>query len=142
MPIHPITPTTLTALSETHDPTKPIFMLNLWRFRPTAIYAPEHAHLSPAPCSGREATDRYRAAIQAVLPPNASVQFVGHFEGLVAGPEAERWDWVAVVRYETLKGFEDMVQSKEYREVVEPHRLAGLEEWRLVALEGVGGGGV
>ncbi|KAF9695767.1 hypothetical protein EKO04_005855 [Ascochyta lentis] len=141
MPIHPIRQPSLDEIEKSHNPNKPIYMLNLWRFRPTAIYATEHAHLSPSACTGREATDRYRSAIQAVLPPHAAVQFVGHYEGLVAGPEGEKWDWVAVVRYETLRGFREMVESRVYREEVEPHRVAGLEEWRLVALEGVGGFG-
>jgi uncharacterized protein (DUF1330 family) len=62
--------------------------------------------------------------------------------GVVAGPEGEGWDWVAVVRYENLQGFRDMVESKKYKEAVEPHRVAGLKEWRLIALDGVGGLGV
>ncbi|KAF2632123.1 hypothetical protein BU25DRAFT_454489 [Macroventuria anomochaeta] len=146
MPVYPISSSALDAIDKTHDPNKPIFMLNLWRFRPTALYPPEHAHLSPppagTPCTGREATERYRAAIQAVLPPNASIHFVGNCEGMVAGPEGETWDWVALVRYESLKGFRDMVESVRYKEEVEPFRNAGLEEWRLVALEGTGGVGV
>jgi hypothetical protein len=45
---------------------------------------------------------------------------------------------VTVVRYESLKGFRDMVESKLYKDEVEPHRVAGLEEWRLVAIGGLG----
>jgi len=47
----------------------------------------------------------------------------------------ERWDWVAVVRYEILRDFRDMGVSEMYREEVEPHRVAGLEEWRVVAVQ-------
>jgi hypothetical protein len=57
---------------------------------------------------------------------------------MVAGPDGEKWDLVTVVRYESLKGFRDMVESKLYKDEVEPHRVAGLEEWRLVAIGGVG----
>lgn len=39
------------------------------------------------------------------------------------------------VRYENLRGFIEMVESKEYKEEVEPHRLAGLEEWRLICMD-------
>lgn len=137
MSIHPISQTALSQIANTHDPLKPVYMLNLWRFRPTASYAPEHAHLSAGPCSGLEATDRYQAAITSVLPPGAVLHFVGNVEGFVAGPEGEKWDWVAVVRYETLQGFRDMVGSQKYKEEVEPHRVAGLEEWRLIAMKGV-----
>jgi hypothetical protein len=138
MPVFPISQTSLNAIEQTHDANKAIFMLNLWRFRSEALYVLEHAHLSPGPCTGREATERYRAAIQDVLPPNARIHFLGNFEGMVAGPDGEKWDLVTVVRYESLKGFRDMVESKLYKDEVEPHRVAGLEEWRLVAIGGVG----
>lgn len=138
MPVYPISQTALTAIEQTHDPSKPLFMLNLWRFRPEALYAPEHAHLSSGPCTGREATQRYRAAIQDVLPAGARIHFLGDFEGMVAGPDREKWDLITVVRYESLQGFRDMVESQKYKDEVEPHRLAGLEEWRLVAMGGVG----
>ena len=140
MPIHPVSSTALDQIAKTHSPGKPVFMLNLWKFKPTATYPPNFNH--PGPCTGLEATNRYRSAIQSVLPPNASIQFVGNVEGVVAGPEGGSWDWVAVVRYESLEGFRDMVESEKYKETVEPHRVAGLEEWRLIALDGVGGLGV
>lgn len=142
MSIHLISQEALAQIALSRDPSKPIFMLNLWRFRPTALYAPEHAHLSAGPCSGREAKERYRAAIISVLPPGASVHFMGQVEGFVAGPAGEKWDEIVVVRYETLQGFRDMVESVKYKDEVEPHRLAALEEWRLIAMEGVGGVGM
>ena len=138
MPVYPISQPSLDAIEQTHDANKPIFMLNLWRFRPEANYAPEHVHLSSGPCTGYEATQRYRAAIHDVLPPNARIQFLGDCEGMVAGPEGEKWDLITVVRYESLQGFRDMVESQKYKDEVEPHRVAGLEEWRLVAMGGVG----
>jgi hypothetical protein len=112
-------------------------MLNLYRFRPTAIYAPEHAHLSPSPCTGLEATDRYRAAMGPVLPPGASLHFMGKGLTTVAGPDGEKWDRVMVIRYQSLQGFIDMVESEKYKREAEPHRLAGLEEWRLILMEEV-----
>ncbi|KAF3042254.1 hypothetical protein E8E11_003878 [Didymella keratinophila] len=138
MPVYPISQTSLNAIEQNHDSNKPIFMLNLWRFRTEAVYAPEHAHLSSGPCTGREATERYRAAIQKVLPPNARIQFLGTYEGMVAGPEGEKWDLITIVRYESLQGFRDMVEGQKYKDEVEPHRVAGLEQWRLVAMGGVG----
>ncbi|KAJ4408720.1 hypothetical protein N0V91_002975 [Didymella pomorum] len=138
MPVYPISQTNLNAIEQAHDASKPIFMLNLWRFRAEALYAPEHAHLSSGPCTGREATERYRAAIQNVLPPNARIHFLGDPEGMVAGPKGEKWDLITVVRYESLQGFRDMVESQKYNDEVEPHRVAGLDEWRLVAIGGIG----
>ncbi|KAH6614955.1 hypothetical protein C7974DRAFT_402974 [Boeremia exigua] len=139
--IYPINQTVLATIASARDPTKPVYMLNLWRFRPNAVYSPAYAHLSSDPCTGREATERYRAAIAPILPPGAAVHFQGNVEGWVAGPDSAGWDLVVIVRYETLQGFRDMVEAKKYREEVEPHRLAGLEEWRLVAMDGVGGVG-
>jgi len=120
--------------SKTHPPTKPITMLNLFRYRLTALYGTEHSHLA-SPCTGEEAMTKYRTLIQPVLPPNASVLFVGVPIALVVAPGGEKWDLMVLVRYETLQGFKDMVESKEYREEVMPHRMAGLEDARLIMLE-------
>lgn len=139
MPVYPISSNALTNTSTTH-PSRPIYMLNLWRYRPHAIYPPSHAHLSPSPCTGEEAMLRYRAAITAVLPEGASIHFQGKPIANVAAPEGEeKWDQVVVVKYKDIEGFRRMVESREYKEEVEGHRLAGLEEWRLVCCERVDG---
>ncbi|KAF2034498.1 hypothetical protein EK21DRAFT_85517 [Setomelanomma holmii] len=125
----------LAKLAETYNPTKPIYMLNLWRYAPTATYAPEHAHLSPSPCTGEEALKRYRAAIQAVIPPKCAVHFTAKPLTNVVAPEGEHWDAIVLVKYQDLQGFRDMAESKKYREEVEPHRLAGLADMRLICSE-------
>ena len=55
----------------------------------------------------------------------------------LAAPEDENWDFVAILKYETLEGFKKMVDSKEYREGVEPHKMAGVEDHRLIVLDGL-----
>jgi len=135
MPCLPISYENLSSASKTYDPTKPIFMLNIWRYRTEAVYAPEHAHLSPSPCTGEEALKRYRQAIYAVLPPNAALHFTSVPVTTVVAPDGEKWDYVALVRYDNLAGFKNMVSCKEYKEEVEPHRLAGLEDFRLIMLD-------
>ncbi|OAL05626.1 hypothetical protein IQ06DRAFT_300736 [Phaeosphaeriaceae sp. SRC1lsM3a] len=138
MPCYPISSKTLDTVAATHDPTAPVTMLNLWRYRSSAQYAPEHAHLSPAPCTGEEALLRYRAAIVRVIPRGCSVKFMGKPLGNVAAPEGEeKWDAVVLVEYPNLQGFRDMVECKEYVEEIAPHREAGLEEWRLIVNEAV-----
>lgn len=118
MPVHPISPTSLNLIASTPAASKPITMLNLWRFRPTALYAPSHAHLSPSPCTGEEATLRYRAAITRVIPEGCSVKFMATPLGNVAAPEdEEKWDAVVLVEYPNLKAFRDMVECREYVEV-------------------------
>ncbi|PVH99535.1 hypothetical protein DM02DRAFT_729115 [Periconia macrospinosa] len=141
MPVYPLNHEVLASLTATRDPSKPVFMLNLWKFREHALYAPEHASLAGAPCSGREAaTERYVDAIRPVMPQQSDRYFMASVAGFVAGPigekgEEEKWDLVTIVRYETLQGFVDMVSSRKYIEEVEPHRLAGLEDFRLVAMD-------
>jgi hypothetical protein len=135
MPCLPISYSTLDSVSATCDPSKPIYMLNMWKFRENAAYAPEHSHLSPSPCTGREALDRYRAALYPLLPPNTRVEFKSIPIAHVIAPEGETWDFAAINRYETLDGFKKMVESKEYREGAMPHREAGLENMRLIMLE-------
>jgi hypothetical protein len=62
------------------------------------------------------------------------VQFAGKVLAGLVIPEGEKWDFMALVRYETLQGFRDMVESREYKEEVEGHKLAGLEDQRLVMM--------
>ncbi|KAF2820076.1 hypothetical protein CC86DRAFT_125176 [Ophiobolus disseminans] len=137
MPSLPLSYENLASATTKHPSTKPIFMLNLWRFRPTALYAPEHAHLSPSPCTGEEAMTRYRLAMRSILPPNTVLHFTSVPVTSVAAPEGETWDFVAIVKYENLGAFREMVECKEYREEVEPHRVAALEDYRLVMLDEV-----
>ncbi|KAH7067089.1 hypothetical protein FB567DRAFT_259347 [Paraphoma chrysanthemicola] len=139
MPCLPISHENLAEVAKTYDPSKPVFMLNLWRYRDRAVYAPEFAHLSSGPCTGEEALKRYRAAITTVLPPNASVHFSARPLTSVIAPAGEKWDFLALIRYENLQGFRDMVASEKYKREVEPHRLAGLEDMRLICGEGVEG---
>ncbi|KAH7079366.1 hypothetical protein BKA63DRAFT_508264 [Paraphoma chrysanthemicola] len=137
MPCLPISHENLAEVAKTYDSAKPIFMLNLWRYRDQAVYAPESAHLSPEPCTGEEALNRYRTAIHTVLPPNASVHFLARPLTSVIAPPGEKWDQIALIRYENLQGFRDMVASEKYKTEVEPHRLAGLEDMRLICGEGI-----
>jgi hypothetical protein len=126
----------LTALTSTHPPNQPIYMLNLWRYRPTALYPPQYTHLSSSPCTGEEAMTRYLAALRPITPSGASVHFKGKALANVVAPEGdEMWDVVAIVRYETLAGFREMVESKVYKEEVEGHKVAALEDQRLVVLD-------
>ncbi|EUC47087.1 hypothetical protein COCMIDRAFT_25001 [Bipolaris oryzae ATCC 44560] len=135
MPNDPISLATLSTLPSTYDPNKPVYMLNLWKYRKEASYLPEHAHLAGDACTGQEALGRYRTAIAPLLPPNTSVIFSSTVLAKILVAENEDWDFVAILRYETLEGFKKAIESKEYREEVEPHRLAGLEDGRLIALD-------
>lgn len=52
---------------------------------------------------------------------------MAHPLGNVAAPEGEeKWDVVILVEYPNLQAFRDMVECKEYKEEIAPHREAGL----------------
>jgi hypothetical protein len=67
--------------------------------RSNAFYSPEHARLARAPCAGREAAARYRAAMEPLLPLRAEVFFEGKVLTGVAAPKGKSWDTAMVVRY-------------------------------------------
>ncbi|KAF2678322.1 hypothetical protein K458DRAFT_348825, partial [Lentithecium fluviatile CBS 122367] len=138
----PINHSALALAAQTYPPTKPIYMLNLWKYRATADYTPHlpsnsSPTLDTSPCTGREALARYRASIQSVLPPNTTVHFLGTVAALVVAPKGEQWDDAVIVKYEDLEAFRKMVGSEVYEREAQPHRLAGLEDSRLIMLEEV-----
>jgi hypothetical protein len=135
MPCLPINYDVLASVAGSHDPTKPIYMLNLWKFRAEAAYLPEHAALAGPPCTGREAMTRYRTAILSVAPPGAAEYFVSSVLTEVVAPKGESWDTVVLVRYDKMENFKKMVECKKYKESIEPHRLAALEDFRLIMLD-------
>ncbi|KAF2189440.1 hypothetical protein K469DRAFT_700627 [Zopfia rhizophila CBS 207.26] len=132
--------TKLSSISTTFDPSKPIYMLNLLRYRPTATYLAEHSALAGEPCTGREAYfNRYRPALAPLMPPNAAPIFIGAAIAGIVSPHAEKWDVVAIVRYESLEGFKKMCESEEYKKTAMPHRLAALQDWRLILCDKLDG---
>lgn len=135
MPCLPINYEVIVSATQSHNPSKPIYMLNLWRYRETASYGPEHTHLAGNPCTGREAMGRYRSGLKPLLPPGASVHFMGTTIAHVVAAEGEQWDVVALVKYESAQAFLDMVRDERYVKDVEPHRLAALDDFRLVMVD-------
>ncbi|KAJ4359520.1 uncharacterized protein N0V89_000075 [Didymosphaeria variabile] len=113
-------------------------MLNLWSYRPTAIYAPEHAHLAGTPCTGAEAMARYVSVLRdGLIPEGAEVTFRAVPVVNVIAAEGESWDIVAINKYPSLESFKGMIESERYRVEALPHRLAGQEDTRLIMMEGV-----
>ncbi len=53
--------------------------------------------------------------------------------GLLAAPADEHWDIIALVQYPDYATFRKISESKSYLEDAEPHRLAALEDLRLIA---------
>lgn len=114
----------------------PIVMVNLLRYREKALYvAGEQGEVR----SGRDVY--FQSYVPAFTQVAASAEstksirpiFLGAAVGVLAGPAGEVWDDVALVEYPSLEAFRTVVESSIYRERAEPHRLAALEDWRLIA---------
>jgi hypothetical protein len=115
----------------------PVVMLNLLRYRQEAAYP------GAAPAGVRSGRDAYyqcyiptfmklaaatggRAAEMRPLFLGAAVA------GLVLPPD-ERWEEVALISYPDIAAFRIIVESEAYAREAAPHRLAALEDWRLIA---------
>ena len=112
---------------------RPVYMLNLLRYRTDALYVDG---FDAAPCSGREAfNERYRPAFRrlAAGKPLARM-FSGSVLASLVGPQGERWDEAAINEYGDFAVFRSIVDSETYRRDVAPHRHAALEDFRLIAL--------
>lgn len=112
----------------------PVFMLNLLRYNERADYGDERADF--APCSGREAYyQRYIPAFNKVgAGDEIKVTWLGNALARVVGPPDEHWDDVAIVEYPNFAVFRRIIENPEYKADAEPHRLAALENWRLIAM--------
>jgi hypothetical protein len=116
----------------------PIVMVNLLRYRQAAAYvgraAPAGVH------SGREAyfqgyIPAFQKLAEALGGEAAEMKplYLGaSVAGLVLPPE-ERWDDVGIISYPNIAAFRSIVASEAYAREAAPHRLAALEDWRLIA---------
>lgn len=120
---------------------KPIIMLNLLRFNAEAQYPSSSEH---PPCTGREAyLIRYRQAFQSVaasLGISATPIYVGVVHGsLLAGKDfSERFDMMALVKYESFGDLRRILESEQYARDAQVHHHASLEGWRFYATTEVG----
>jgi uncharacterized protein (DUF1330 family) len=106
----------------------PVVMVNLLRFRETALYKD-----GPAEWSGREAYRRYsEVALAKLAEIGAEVIFIGDAKGSVIAPPEESWDEVLLVRYPSIQVFMGMMASPDFREASK-HRTAALDDARLIA---------
>jgi len=115
------------------DPTTPIVMLNLNRYRDRAQY--EH----PGPdddLSGREAYLRYGGvALRAMAEVGARILWMAPAEQVFAGCDHEEYDEALLVWYPSRAAFLEMLSLDWYREAL-VHRVAALERASIIALAG------
>ena len=108
----------------------PVVMLNLLKFRTKAVYPDGRA----SDLTGREAYDRYGAAMQNVIERNGGrVVFGGDIASLVIGEVDDVWDTCVLVEYPSAASFATIVTSPEVTEIG-IHRAAGLEGQLLIRL--------
>jgi uncharacterized protein (DUF1330 family) len=107
----------------------PIVMLNLLRYRKQAEYP---AGSDFAPCSGREAYDRYSAvAVQKVASVGGRILWFGQSFLTFIGPDDEIWDDAVLAQYPSRQAFLDMVAMPDYQ-AASVHRTAALADSRLI----------
>lgn len=111
----------------------PILMLNLLRYKEHADYG-EDTQVNP--CSGREAYfQRYVPAFNKIASGIKGIQpfWIGNALTSLVAPVDESWDDVALVEYPNFAAFRAVVESVAYKSEAAHHRLAALDNWRLIA---------
>ncbi len=120
-------PEQIRALAE-KKPEGSLYMLNLLKFKPRAIYADGRE----TDLSGREAYLIYGAAVTKMIEGfGGSLVFAGKANVLVIGDGELAWDDVAIMRYPSFEHFADMARSEAYQ-AIHVHRDAGLEHQLLI----------
>ncbi len=126
--------TDLSNLGSTIPQDKPIVMLNLLRFNAQASYPADSSYTS---CSGQEAyLSRYVGAFHKVttsLGVSATPIYVGVVHaGLLAGKDVnEKWDMMAMVKYDSFGHLRRILENEEYVRDAQIHHHAGVEAWRF-----------
>ncbi|MGI9643755.1 MAG: DUF1330 domain-containing protein [Ilumatobacteraceae bacterium] len=112
------------------DDGTPVVMINLLRYRERAAY-PDG--FDAAPCTGREAYQRYGAVVVGLVgKAGGRILWTGDVQSTLIAPAGERWDDAVLVEHPSATAFIGMVSLPEYQAIV-PHRTAALEDSRLIA---------
>ncbi len=61
------------------------------------------------------------------------VAWFGSVMTCLVAPPGERWDEIAIVRYPSFAAFRSYVESEAYETEAVPHKVAALDDWRLLA---------
>ena len=114
--------------------TGEINMLNLLRFRDVADYSANPELMPSKPISGVEVFQRY---IDHTLPflkkSGGDLVFLGTGGKYLIGPQDERWDFVMLVRQNSLSDFMAFSSNQEYLAGL-GHRTAALDDSRLLPI--------
>ncbi len=111
------------------DPDRPIVMLNLIRFRSTAL----GGHGCDG-MTGEQAYAEYGRRLRALASDFPGSPFwVGDARRTYIGPDDETWDMVLFVGYESVSIFRNMLASDAYQQAAEA-RTAAVADSRLVLM--------
>lgn len=130
-----ITPAAIAELAQAVPTGEPVTMLNLLRFRDTALYEDEDL----PPCSGREAYYKRYApvATEMVMARGGKVIWAGRAAAHTVCPPDERWDDILIVEYPGAAVIAGMFNDPAYQAVVK-HRTAALVDSRLITMRAGG----
>lgn len=111
---------------------EPFFMLKLLKFKEKADYGDQ---TNFEPCSGKQAyLKRYVPAFNKVTEGDGiKLLLAGTVVASIVGPPDEHWDLAALVQYPNFAAFKKVIDSDSYKSQAEPHRLAALDDLRLIA---------
>ena len=102
---------------------KPIFMVNLLKFKKLAQY-PDKRETN---LTGQEAYAIYgKEVVEHLAKVGGKPIFGGNVERLMLGEEEDLWDQVAIAMYPSRKAMLEMISDPDYIESAQ-HRVAGLE---------------
>ena len=113
----------------------PVTMVNLLWFREKPEYAVDFGDAKPDVHGAYY--EGYAGAFMAVAEKlgveGVEVVFIGsRKDGLVVDSD-DNWDDIVIVRYQNFTDFRRIVESDEYVRQADPHRVASVANWRLIA---------
>lgn len=111
-----------------------VVMLNLLRFKSEADYSATPELKSEKSISGKEAYQKY---IEHTLPflekSGGEVLFMGVGGDFLIGSQDERWDYVMLIKQNSVDSFLRFESNPEYMKGI-GHRTAALEDSRLLPI--------
>jgi len=114
--------------------TRKVIMLNLLRFRDVADYSANPELMPPDPISGAEAFQKYiDHALPFLKESGGDVVFLGKGGRYLIGPQEEQWDFVMLIRQNSLSDFLAFSSNQDYFAGL-GHRTAALEDSRLLPI--------
>ena len=112
----------------------PVLMLNLLHFRDVADYSATPALAPNPPISGKEAYTLYIAHSKPFLSASGGeILLLGDGGQFLIGPQSENWDWVMLIKQQSLQDFLAFANNSDYLAGI-AHRQAALQDSRLLPI--------